>query len=193
MKSCISMSLIVAAALAVAVPANASTIYNGHQYDYIAAPSITWDDALTAATGMGAGWNLASITSGGENTFLIGLLGPAVGERNHVWIGGNDVAVEGTYVWSNGDAFGYSDWHTILANEPNNNGGPGSGPEDYIAFDERSGTWAWNDVDLDGYQVQGYLVENSSVPSVPEPATLALFGAGLAGLGRLRRRRKAKA
>jgi len=36
-------------------------------------------------------------------------------------------------------------------------------------------------------------LDNLTVSSVPEPATLALFGAGLAGLGALRRRRKAKA
>ena len=41
------------------------------------------------------------------------------------------------------------------------------------------------DIGLDGVSVR--------VVPVPEPATIALFGAGLAGLGALRRRRKAKA
>ena len=56
------------------------------------------------------------------------------------WIGLNDRSVEGTFVWSNGEAVTYTNW---TAGEPNN-----SGNED-CAHIWSSGTW--NDIPCTGY------------------------------------------
>jgi hypothetical protein len=154
---------------------------NGHWYEFIAAPSITWGDADSAATGLGAGWNLASITSAAEETFIISLITGTIAERTHVWIGGTDAATEGTWTWTNGDPFSYTNW---WGGEPNN-----SGNEDYLALDFRVSAWAWNDAPTNVFTqvpVAGYIVENP----VPVPAAVWLLASALLGVAGIARRRR---
>jgi hypothetical protein len=162
-----------------------SVQWGGHWYEYIPATDITWTDANSAATGLGAGWNLASITSADENTFVISLLPNTPSERMHVWIGGRDEAAEGTWTWTNGDPFSYTNW---FGGEPNN-----TGDEDYLAYDFRVGSWAWNDAPNDVHgaypsvvTVGGYVVENP----VPVPAAAWLLASAMLGIAGIARRRK---
>ena len=80
---------------------------------------------------------LASITSQEIQTFLT----DTYGFNNlaaHVWIGGNDKDVEGTFKWDNGDTWGYSNWKT---NEPD-----GGDSHDCI-YIERNQGGVWKDYD----------------------------------------------
>lgn len=77
------------------------------------ATAASWTDA--EATCVSYGGHLASVESAAENTFLRTLL------TNQVfYIGGTDSAVEGTYAWTDGAAFTYSNWSS---GEPNDSGG----------------------------------------------------------------------
>ena len=164
----------VAIALGVlASPAQASVVFGSSEYDIINAEGFTWTAARSAALAMGAGWDLATITSAAENAFVIASLLPASPpERSHYWLGATDLAVEGTFVWVTGEAFTYTNW---WGGEPND-----VGNEDFLAYDFRSPGWAWNDAS-DGATifVRGYLVERTV--AVPEPASLALLAIGLLG------------
>jgi len=160
---------------------------NGHFYDYVAA-SLTWDQAQAAAaatTFNGMQGYLATITSAGENNFIIN-------NFNHMgFLGGSDAAVEGEWRWVVGPEAGllffigeYPDpnRHTIIyadwgSNEPNDfdntrYGFPYPG-EDYLNFNSARGG-EWNDVPGAPYASQGYYVEFG--PAVPEPSTLLLVG-----------------
>lgn len=101
-----------------------------------------------------------------------------------MWIGGSDATTEGTWTWTNGDAWFYTNW---WGGEPNNVGG-----EDYLAYDYRGSSWAWNDAPNDVHgvyssvPVSGYLVENV----VPVPAAVWLLGSALLSLAGIRRRCK---
>ncbi|MCG3145780.1 MAG: hypothetical protein HONDAALG_03456 [Gammaproteobacteria bacterium] len=154
--------------------------------EYIPATNITWSGADTAAGLLGAGWDLASITSAAENVFVLSLITTTPTDRMHVWIGGTDSAAEGTWTWTNGDPFSYTNW---FSGEPNN-----SGDEDYLAYDYRVGlSWAWNDVPNDVHGVHpslvtvgGYIVESP----VPVPAAAWLLASALLGVAGMARRRK---
>lgn len=174
---------------------------NGHEYDLVDSEGITWTDANAAAQLLGNGWYLATITSAEENDFVVASVLPtSTGDRSHYWIGANDAAKEGSFVWGTGEVSGYTNWWD---GEPNNEGsslGPG---EDYLAYDARQETgsirmsWRWNDAPNNLGQLyqgfaNGYLIEREARGSVPVPGALSLLGLGL-GLIAVNVRRRSRA
>ena len=175
----------VVATSAAAVPVQYGA--NGHYYMHVAG-TFTWTEALADAqtmTHLGLQGYLATITDGGENTFIQGL-----GQDG--WIGGTDQATEGVWRWAsgpeaginfwNGDGSGssptYANWGAL---EPNNAGG-----EDHAVF--RTTNADWNDLGDFGFG-HGYFVEFSPATPTPEPLVVSVAVAGLAGICWIRRRR----
>jgi len=141
---------------------------NGHEYVVIAVPGISWTAARAAAQARGPGWDLATIGSAAENTFVESLLNSASTDRAHFWLGATDNVSEGTWVWVDGTPWSFTDWWSGEPGDTNN--------EDYLAYDLRSGSWAWNDAPDDLAATfptfpQGYVAELSA--SAPPPGTSA--------------------
>lgn len=171
---------------------------NDHWYEAIYSPNITWDNAQNAVTSMGGGWHLATITSQEENNFILNLF-----QNNpNSWIyGGHSSLVGDVYIgpwigalassnssndwsWITGETFSYSAWGPY---EPFGNG-------DRIFYSQFGNPTniGWNDAPHN-YVSPVYIVENNTYGTpVPEPATMLLFGTGIAGLVGSRIRRKKK-
>ncbi|MBW2522581.1 MAG: DUF4215 domain-containing protein [Deltaproteobacteria bacterium] len=82
-----------------------------HCYRYFTADR-TWLEAQGDCRSLGAGWDLASITSTGERDYV----DDVIDIGGDTWIGGNDIAVEGTFEWSNGEPWSNPIWDS---GEPN--------------------------------------------------------------------------
>ena len=104
----------------------------GHCYLYFAGP-VDYMTARTACTST-MDFHLARIETGNEQPLISMLIG-----TNVAWIGGNDIAAEGTYVWDNGSVIQLTNWNT---SQPNNGGG--LFPENCIAMDGTAGG-RWDD------------------------------------------------
>ena len=89
------------------IPTSAGLTYigelNGHYY-YLSNYGTNWDNASSIAVGLGG--YLVNISSNQENNFLLNNISGV----SYVWLGLNDAAIEGTYVWSNGETNSYTRW-----------------------------------------------------------------------------------
>ena len=137
--------------------------------------STTWSVALANAQSFGG--SLASIGSLAENEFLRTMFAA----NGAVWIGFNDIATEGTFVWASNEAVVFTRWN---AGEPNN-----VGDEDATQL-LTSGFW--NDIPTGSSQF-GIVELAQATTTIPEPMTVTLMGTGLLGImgaGYARRRRQ---
>lgn len=123
-KAIVAAVLALNALMAHAIPVTWGV--NGHQYGVVASEGITWTDARAATLALGGNWDLATITSAAEESFVTSLLSANPPSRSHFWLGASDTAVEGSYVWVTGESFSYTNWWSA---EPNN-----VGNEDFLAY-----------------------------------------------------------
>ncbi len=109
---------------------------NGHWYQRIDNP-MTWHQAKDYCESK-CGY-LATITSQQENQFVYDNLVDPI--DHYCWLGGTDQVNEGTWQWTTGEAWEYSNWET---GEPND----ACGGTDYLYIYYDMATW--NDMDNDG-------------------------------------------
>ncbi|MGI9224435.1 MAG: hypothetical protein ACR2QX_08165 [Woeseiaceae bacterium] len=188
----ITMSFFAAGSLAalVSLPASAAPVEfidNGHFYEVIIDPGITWDAAKTAAEGMtitvdGVDYDghLAIITSAGEDNFIetLRLAAPSSGNPEF-WVGAfQDPATsveDANWQWIIPEApfDNYTNWQN---GEPNDAGGD----EKFLGVGH-SNEFGWNDERALG-NIEGYIVEwdvNAFVFTAAElPQCLASGGTG---------------
>jgi hypothetical protein len=161
---------------------------NGHSYYLL--DQDTWTNSEAQAVTLGG--HLATINNAAENQWLQETFGSFGGTDRNLWIGLNDVAAEGTFVWSSGEPVTYTNWDP---GQPDNN----QAGEDFVHLWSPSiqgGFFQpdkWNDLfDATSFAFAqpSPVPLNGVVEVVPEPGTMALLAMGGLLLTRRRRERR---
>jgi hypothetical protein len=108
---------------------------NGHTYHLLRGGSWT----TAEATAMSLGGHLATVDDQAEHDWILAQWHNWQGVDVDLWIGLNDAALEGAFVWADGTPVGYTNWDV---NEPND----GAGGEDYAAMRKNNPAAYWNDL-----------------------------------------------
>lgn len=124
--------------------------FGTHTYKLIGSDSgsrLTWPDAQAAALALGG--NLVTVNDEAENTFLLNTFGakaisaaPSGGGLVSLWLGLNDAAQEGQFVWADGTSSSFTNWKP---GEPAGN----VADEDFIGMVVNSGFGTpgqWHDI-----------------------------------------------
>ena len=170
--------------------------YNGHYYDFISAPNITWDDARAAALAasyLGLEGHLVTITSDGEDAFVGTII-----FGGEAWAGGFQNPITETdpqagWTWVNGEgsfpgvssASPYANWNS---GEPNDF--YGNNPlEQYLGLN-LGNPGGFND-EGNLSLIGGYVIEYdpTTIRDIPDAgSTAAMLSGALVLLGTVTRR-----
>jgi hypothetical protein len=124
-----------AAAADAAPPCPAGWVLGGARCYKVQPQALAWNAAETACVDEGG--TLAVIGDDAENELVRGL----AGSPDPWWLGASDVTAEGTFVWVDGSALGYTAWEAF---QPDN-----LFDEDCL---EQGGDGLWNDAACENEQ-----------------------------------------
>lgn len=164
-------SMLLAAVLAcAAAPAQGAYTWhvnpaNGHSYALT--PPMTWSQAEAEAVVLGG--HLATVRNAAEHSWLVQTFGVGSPEDTRIWFGLTDEAVEGTWVWSSGEALSYTNWGLW---EPDNAGGNQNYAGLWLIPSSFGGGWGWFDSGPIDYRA----IIELQPPMVP--ATVSAYGSG---------------
>lgn len=142
---------------------------NGHIYYLLTQDN--WSASEMEAVSLGG--HLVTINDADENAWIVSAFSNFGGVPRALWIGMNDAAVEGSFLFVSGEPVGYTNWGP---SEPNN-AASGVG-EDWVHIfppNDTAGRFPkWNDApnvsNAFGFIFNGVV----EVAAVPEPSTFAL-------------------
>lgn len=151
--------------------------YGNHEY-WVTDLELEYYDAHEAAIAFGDSVGqeayLASVTSQAESDWI------QSNSLDLLWIGLNDLDMDGVWTWDSGEAFDWTDW---APGEPNENWGDENVVVmNWIVEEDGTTTYGWND-----WKDQDRFAQALIEVVIPAPGAMALLG--LAGLGWRRRRR----
>jgi hypothetical protein len=147
---------------------------NGHGYYLLTEKN--WSNSEAEAVGLGG--HLVTINDATENSWVTSTFANFTGVPRALWIGFNDVAAEGTFVWASGEPVSYTNWGPAvegLPPEPNDIGGRENWAHIFPPTDSAGRYPTWNDApdqaNAFGFVFNG-VVERAAVP---EPTSMLLL------------------